>query len=191
MLQNSPRLHWFWNFIFCRYASGLLQQEQGWKQAELSKLSYIWLVSKMSSQRYLGTSTLFMWLREPDCFIDHSYSKQVIGSRNPHNTVKALFKALNAVSHAFLLHFHHCFFFIFTQIDLIFFFFFFSYLKKKKQIETPKDVQEKFGRTVVESYLLWPVSYNLVRLAFLGSYSFRELGQERVCSALDQINFGI
>ncbi|KAA8534708.1 hypothetical protein F0562_032225 [Nyssa sinensis] len=42
---------------------------------------------------------------------------KVIGSRNPHNTVKALFKALNA-------------------------------------IETPKDVQEKFGRTVVESYLL-------------------------------------
>lgn len=23
------------------------------------------------------------------------------------------------------------------------------------QIETPKDVQEKFGRTVVEKYLLW------------------------------------
>lgn len=42
---------------------------------------------------------------------------KVIGSRNPHNTVKAVFQALNA-------------------------------------IETPKDVQEKFGRTVVESYLL-------------------------------------
>ncbi|XP_044496344.1 uncharacterized protein LOC123218782 [Mangifera indica] len=42
---------------------------------------------------------------------------KVVGSRNPHNTVKALFKALNA-------------------------------------IETPKDVQEKFGRTVVEKYLL-------------------------------------
>ncbi|KAF9605672.1 hypothetical protein IFM89_018015 [Coptis chinensis] len=42
---------------------------------------------------------------------------KVIGSRNPLNTVKAVFKALNA-------------------------------------IETPKDVQEKFGRTVVESYLL-------------------------------------
>lgn len=42
---------------------------------------------------------------------------KVIGSRNPHNTVKALFIALNA-------------------------------------IETPKDVQEKFGRTVVEKYLL-------------------------------------
>lgn len=42
---------------------------------------------------------------------------KVIGSRNPYNTVKALFKALNA-------------------------------------IETPKDVQDKFGRTVVESYLL-------------------------------------
>ncbi|KAK1266603.1 hypothetical protein QJS04_geneDACA000164 [Acorus gramineus] len=42
---------------------------------------------------------------------------KVIGSRNPHNTVKALFKALNA-------------------------------------IETPKDVQQKFGRTVVESHLL-------------------------------------
>ncbi|THF95806.1 uncharacterized protein LOC114318190 [Camellia sinensis] len=42
---------------------------------------------------------------------------KVVGSRNPHNTVKAVFKALNA-------------------------------------IETPKDVQEKFGRTVVESYLL-------------------------------------
>ncbi|KAL5545694.1 hypothetical protein UlMin_005381 [Ulmus minor] len=41
----------------------------------------------------------------------------VVGSRNPYNTVKALFKALNA-------------------------------------IETPKDVQEKFGRTVVEKYLL-------------------------------------
>ncbi|CAA2992827.1 Ribosomal S5 [Olea europaea subsp. europaea] len=41
----------------------------------------------------------------------------VIGSRNPHNRVKAIFKALNA-------------------------------------IETPKDVQEKFGQTVVESYLL-------------------------------------
>ncbi|KAI4331618.1 hypothetical protein MLD38_029792 [Melastoma candidum] len=42
---------------------------------------------------------------------------KVIGSRNPHNTVKAFFKALNA-------------------------------------IETPKDVQEKFGRTVTEKYLL-------------------------------------
>ncbi|KAL5763219.1 hypothetical protein ACOSP7_019483 [Xanthoceras sorbifolium] len=42
---------------------------------------------------------------------------KVVGSRNPHNTVKALFKALNAV-------------------------------------ETPKDVEEKFGRTVVEKYLL-------------------------------------
>ncbi|KAH7842278.1 hypothetical protein Vadar_003481 [Vaccinium darrowii] len=42
---------------------------------------------------------------------------KVVGSRNPHNTVKALLKALNA-------------------------------------IETPKDVQKKFGRTVVESYLL-------------------------------------
>lgn len=42
---------------------------------------------------------------------------KVIGSRNPHNTVKAVFKALNA-------------------------------------IETPRDVQEKFGRTVVEKYLL-------------------------------------
>ncbi|KAK9052639.1 hypothetical protein SSX86_029269 [Deinandra increscens subsp. villosa] len=42
---------------------------------------------------------------------------KVVGSRNPHNTVKALFKGLNA-------------------------------------IETPKDVQEKFGRVVVESYLL-------------------------------------
>nr|XP_043607560.1 uncharacterized protein LOC122579445 [Erigeron canadensis] len=42
---------------------------------------------------------------------------KVVGSRNPHNTVKALFKGLNA-------------------------------------IETPKDVQEKFGRVVAESYLL-------------------------------------
>ncbi|XP_073004404.1 uncharacterized protein [Typha latifolia] len=42
---------------------------------------------------------------------------KIIGSRNPLNVMKALFKALNA-------------------------------------IETPKDVQEKFGRTVVESYLL-------------------------------------
>ncbi|KAK7311800.1 hypothetical protein RJT34_10165 [Clitoria ternatea] len=42
---------------------------------------------------------------------------KVIGSRNPHNTVKAVLKALNA-------------------------------------IETPRDVQEKFGRTVVEKYLL-------------------------------------
>ncbi|ONK63662.1 uncharacterized protein A4U43_C07F17590 [Asparagus officinalis] len=42
---------------------------------------------------------------------------KIIGSRNPLNVVKALFKALNA-------------------------------------IETPKDVQEKFGRTVVESYLV-------------------------------------
>ncbi|XWS42825.1 hypothetical protein CRYUN_Cryun16bG0047600 [Craigia yunnanensis] len=42
---------------------------------------------------------------------------KVVGSRNPHNTVKALFKALNAV-------------------------------------ETPRDIQEKFGRTVVEKYLL-------------------------------------
>ncbi|CAK8578988.1 unnamed protein product [Lathyrus sativus] len=42
---------------------------------------------------------------------------KVVGSRNPHNTVKAVFKALNA-------------------------------------IETPRDVQEKFGRTVVEKYLL-------------------------------------
>lgn len=67
----------------------------------------------------------------------------------------------------------------------------FSFFSFLKQIETPKDVQEKFGRTVVESYLLWPVSYNFVRLAFFGSYSFRELGEERVCSALDQINFGI
>ncbi|KAF6154749.1 hypothetical protein GIB67_032361 [Kingdonia uniflora] len=42
---------------------------------------------------------------------------KVIGSRNPYNTVKAVFKALAA-------------------------------------IESPKDVQQKFGRTVVESYLL-------------------------------------
>ncbi|XP_039122871.1 uncharacterized protein LOC120259349 [Dioscorea cayenensis subsp. rotundata] len=42
---------------------------------------------------------------------------KIIGSRNPLNVIKVLFKALNA-------------------------------------IETPKDVQEKFGRTVVESYLL-------------------------------------
>ncbi|XP_068652283.1 uncharacterized protein [Aristolochia californica] len=42
---------------------------------------------------------------------------KVIGSRNPYNTVKAVFKALTS-------------------------------------IETPKDVQEKFGRTVVETYLL-------------------------------------
>ncbi|GLJ30852.1 hypothetical protein SUGI_0613000 [Cryptomeria japonica] len=42
---------------------------------------------------------------------------KVVGSRNPQNTVKALFKALN-------------------------------------MIETPNDIQEKFGRTVVESYLL-------------------------------------
>ncbi|KAH9301574.1 hypothetical protein KI387_013157 [Taxus chinensis] len=42
---------------------------------------------------------------------------KVIGSRNPQNTVKALFKALN-------------------------------------MIETPQDIQEKFGRSVVESYLL-------------------------------------
>ncbi|KAG9455986.1 hypothetical protein H6P81_000494 [Aristolochia fimbriata] len=42
---------------------------------------------------------------------------KVIGSRNPYNTVKAVFKALTSV-------------------------------------ETPKDVQEKFGRTVVEKYLL-------------------------------------
>ncbi|KAJ4763169.1 30S ribosomal protein S5 [Rhynchospora pubera] len=42
---------------------------------------------------------------------------KIIGSRNPLNVIKALFKALNA-------------------------------------IETPKDVQEKFGRTVLESYLM-------------------------------------
>ncbi|XP_074302171.1 uncharacterized protein LOC141633639 [Silene latifolia] len=42
---------------------------------------------------------------------------KVIGSRNPHNTVRAVFQALNA-------------------------------------IETPKDVQEKFGRSVVERDLL-------------------------------------
>ncbi|XP_050221891.1 uncharacterized protein LOC126672045 [Mercurialis annua] len=42
---------------------------------------------------------------------------KVIGSRNPYNTVKAIFKALNS-------------------------------------IETPKDVQEKFGRAVVEKHLL-------------------------------------
>ncbi|KAJ8492871.1 hypothetical protein OPV22_014592 [Ensete ventricosum] len=42
---------------------------------------------------------------------------KIIGSRNPLNVIKTLFKALNA-------------------------------------IETPKDVQEKFGRTVVETYLL-------------------------------------
>lgn len=42
---------------------------------------------------------------------------KIIGSRNPLNVLKALFKALNA-------------------------------------IETPKDVQEKLGRTVVETYLL-------------------------------------
>ncbi|KAI4305145.1 hypothetical protein L6164_028530 [Bauhinia variegata] len=42
---------------------------------------------------------------------------KVVGSRNPYNTVKAVFQALNA-------------------------------------IETPRDVQEKFGRTVVEKYLL-------------------------------------
>ncbi|WCJ27740.1 Ribosomal protein S5 family protein [Euphorbia peplus] len=46
---------------------------------------------------------------------------KVIGSRNPHNTVKALFKALN-------------------------------------DLETPKDVQEKFGRTVVEKVAFFPSS---------------------------------
>nr|CAD1835782.1 unnamed protein product [Ananas comosus var. bracteatus] len=50
--------------------------------------------------------------------IHTKYEKtKIIGSRNPLNVIKALFKALNA-------------------------------------IETPKDVQEKFGRTVVESYLM-------------------------------------
>ncbi|KAL2327815.1 hypothetical protein Fmac_021242 [Flemingia macrophylla] len=48
---------------------------------------------------------------------DANPALRVIGSRNPHNTVKVVFKALNA-------------------------------------IETPRDVQEKFGRTVVEKYLL-------------------------------------
>ncbi|XP_008808874.2 uncharacterized protein LOC103720772 [Phoenix dactylifera] len=47
----------------------------------------------------------------------NNVKSKIIGSRNPLNVVKALFKALNA-------------------------------------IETPKDVQEKFGRTVVETYLL-------------------------------------
>ncbi|RDX60903.1 rpsE, partial [Mucuna pruriens] len=51
---------------------------------------------------------------------------KVIGSRNPHNTVKAVFKALNA-------------------------------------IETPRDVQEKFGRTVVEkcSFIYRDVDWKL------------------------------
>ncbi|XP_062001591.1 small ribosomal subunit protein uS5m [Rosa rugosa] len=47
----------------------------------------------------------------------NNVKSKVVGSRNPHNTVKAVFKALNA-------------------------------------IETPKDVQEKFGRTVVEKSLV-------------------------------------
>ncbi|KAE8733688.1 Pentatricopeptide repeat-containing protein, putative isoform 1 [Hibiscus syriacus] len=47
----------------------------------------------------------------------NNIKSKVIGSRNPHNTVKAVFKALNAV-------------------------------------ETPKDMQEKFGRAVVEKHLL-------------------------------------
>lgn len=47
---------------------------------------------------------------------------KVIGSRNPYNTCKAVFKALNAV-------------------------------------ETPKDIQQKFGRAVVESRLLWALCY--------------------------------
>ncbi|KAL6127385.1 hypothetical protein ACLB2K_075426 [Fragaria x ananassa] len=46
----------------------------------------------------------------------NNVKSKVIGSRNPHNTVKAVFKALNA-------------------------------------IETPKDIEEKFGRTVVEKHL--------------------------------------
>ncbi|KAE8700517.1 hypothetical protein F3Y22_tig00110556pilonHSYRG00215 [Hibiscus syriacus] len=47
----------------------------------------------------------------------NNIKSKVIGSRNPHNTVKAVFKALDAV-------------------------------------ETPKDMQEKFGRAVVEKHLL-------------------------------------
>ncbi|XP_050385642.1 probable 37S ribosomal protein S5, mitochondrial [Argentina anserina] len=46
----------------------------------------------------------------------NNVKSKVVGSRNPHNTVKAVFQALNA-------------------------------------IETPKDIQEKYGRTVVEKHL--------------------------------------
>lgn len=80
---------------------------------------------KNVKSKVLGRIYIVMWIQELDYFINYSYSKQVVGSRNPHNTVKALFKALNAVSRAFLVHCHHSSFFIFTLIDLPFFSFVF------------------------------------------------------------------
>lgn len=73
---------------------------------------YLWpgpTQSGMSAGRHVQTILHLAGFR--------NVKSKVVGSRNPHNTVKALFKALNA-------------------------------------IETPKDFEEKFGRTVVESYLL-------------------------------------
>ncbi|RZS04418.1 hypothetical protein BHM03_00034745 [Ensete ventricosum] len=63
---------------------------------------------------------------------------KIIGSRNPLNVIKTLFKALNAVSWISPNH---------ARLD-------FSVFVYELLIETPKDVQEKFGRTVVETYLL-------------------------------------
>lgn len=66
--------------------------------------------------------------------------------------MKALFKALNAVSRISPNHARHDFSIFLSVVglsDIICLCQFFS-----KQIETPKDVQEKFGRTVVETYLL-------------------------------------
>lgn len=41
---------------------------------------------------------LMMFLKNVKCYCFNINVMQVVGSRNPHNTVKALFKALNAVS---------------------------------------------------------------------------------------------
>lgn len=72
------------------------------------------------------------------------HSCQVVGSRNPHNTVKAVFKALNEVSGpVFQINMNAVNSEICILTSSVCF-----------QIETPKDVQEKFGRTVVQKYLL-------------------------------------
>ncbi|PWA87083.1 ribosomal protein S5 family protein [Artemisia annua] len=62
---------------------------------------------------------------------------KIVGPRQPHNTVKAVFQGLNAIVGPRQPH---------NTVKAIF--------QGLNAIETPKDVQEKFGRVVVESYLL-------------------------------------
>lgn len=140
-----------------RYTSGLDQWGvECLLRVGLLRLCCTWLVSATSRQRcdskvQASLSVLFVF---QNCEFPFSPSVlQIIGSRNPLNVIKALFIALNAVcAHFFFKIYpfqspHSWYVFIYRSSCLIF-------QSTCFQIETPKDVQQKFGRTVVESYLL-------------------------------------